>query len=612
MRSNYLTICFILIGLSLNGFSQYQTKKSVNSVHRSTMSSDDVILLGYNIYRNNEKINSELLDEMQYQDIVPDNGAYNYYVTAVYEEGESGSSNIVEVLIDQNAINRDYVVFEEGTGTWCQYCPAAANGFADLVDQGKKVVGIAYHNGDSYDNSDATARLNYYGMTSFPSAVFDGVEAVGGGGYANQSMYENYLPAYDKRIEIPTAFSMGAIGTYSESNYEASVTIEKVALNNSSNLVLIAVIIENHISESWQGMTEVSEVARKLLPDANGTKLDFSIETKQIVNLDFVLANSWNMDNCKVIAFVQDINTKEIHQATEINIDEFVEETAYLKTASLETLFAPFDLTTEYSMVSPTVDLSWKAPGNSRWMQWDDGINASAIGSDQSPLKFDVAARWDLNDLTPLEGMVISKIAFFAAEATCDYSVRIWDGETDDNIIVDSLLESFDSGKWNEIELENPILIDIKKELWVGYYNDNSGNKYSAGCDAGPAVVGKGDKIRMKDGEWEDVSSYGIDANWNIKVYVEPYVAPDDTTSIIEDQKPQLIVFPNPASGNATIASDNTIQALYIISVNGQIVNSINPTSKTCTIDISEYNSGIYFVKIVTNKGYNFQKLVVE
>ena len=46
-------------------------------------------------------------------------------------------------------IQRDKVLIEIGTGTWCQYCPGSAMGADDMVANGHDVVIIENHNGDS-------------------------------------------------------------------------------------------------------------------------------------------------------------------------------------------------------------------------------------------------------------------------------------------------------------------------------------------------------------------------------------------------------------------------------------------------------------------------------
>ncbi|HOH47413.1 MAG TPA: hypothetical protein PLX59_06185, partial [Candidatus Cloacimonadota bacterium] len=51
------------------------------------------------------------------------------------------------------AVPRELVVVEVGTGTWCGYCPGAAMGCHDLLENGHAVAVVKNHNGDSYANT---------------------------------------------------------------------------------------------------------------------------------------------------------------------------------------------------------------------------------------------------------------------------------------------------------------------------------------------------------------------------------------------------------------------------------------------------------------------------
>ena len=93
-------------------------------------------------------------------------------------------------------VEREMVILEIGTGTWCPYCPGSAMGADELVENGHDVAVIEYHNGDSYVTGSGTSRLNYYGISSFPTAYFDGTSSVAGGSDTN-SMYSTYLPHYE-------------------------------------------------------------------------------------------------------------------------------------------------------------------------------------------------------------------------------------------------------------------------------------------------------------------------------------------------------------------------------------------------------------------------------
>lgn len=73
-----------------------QTRTGVRNVRDERLE-----LLGYNIYRNNVAINTELVTDSDYLDTdVEFDINYTYYVTVVYDEGESGPSNSVSITLE--------------------------------------------------------------------------------------------------------------------------------------------------------------------------------------------------------------------------------------------------------------------------------------------------------------------------------------------------------------------------------------------------------------------------------------------------------------------------------------------------------------------------------
>ena len=61
--------------------------------------SRDAELLGYNVYRDDAQINADLVTETEYLDVEPSIGSHDYYVTAVYDLGESIHSDTVSIVI---------------------------------------------------------------------------------------------------------------------------------------------------------------------------------------------------------------------------------------------------------------------------------------------------------------------------------------------------------------------------------------------------------------------------------------------------------------------------------------------------------------------------------
>lgn len=108
------------------------------------------------------------------------------------------------------------VVGEEGTGTWCGWCPRGAVGLMNMDAKYRDFwQGIAVHNGDIMTNSTYDAGLGTL-MAGYPSAVVDR------GGEIDPSGFEN---DFLERIVIPPVAFMSVGATYNDSTRELTASI---------------------------------------------------------------------------------------------------------------------------------------------------------------------------------------------------------------------------------------------------------------------------------------------------------------------------------------------------------------------------------------------------
>lgn len=277
--------------------------------------------IGFNVYRDNEVIAQEI-SETTYVDMDLLPGLYIYNVKAIYDEGVSAGAGPVEAYIE-GGTDRDMVLLEIGTGTWCVYCPGSAMGADDLVENGHNVAVIEYHNGDNYETSQSTARLNYYGINAFPTAEIDGIYEHAGGS-ATISLYPTYLPSVEARTDAVSLFDIDLnVEMTGENSASASVTVDNVYPYPGTNIKLHVVCTESHIQENWHGMSEVNFVMREMFPNASGTTMDFSSSTIYTGSFD-VDITGYVKNNCEMVAFLQDNSTKEILQAAKFDFEDIV------------------------------------------------------------------------------------------------------------------------------------------------------------------------------------------------------------------------------------------------------------------------------------------------
>jgi Secretion system C-terminal sorting domain len=214
-------------------------------------------------------------------------------------------------------------------------------GADDLVTNGCTVAVVEYHNGDSFTNSYSNARNTYYGINGFPTAVFDGVQYFVGGDHT-QSMYQYYLPIYEGRKELMSAFSVDIFGDNSGLDYNVVVKLNRLAAipPTWNNLVVHFTVTESDIPFSWQGQTEVDYAERLMVPNELGTAVDLINNTQIDIPLSFSLNAAWITDKCQLAAFIQNLDTKEILQGDKVWITDLapvpVELTSFTAQASAE------------------------------------------------------------------------------------------------------------------------------------------------------------------------------------------------------------------------------------------------------------------------------------
>ena len=219
---------------------------------------------------------------------------------------------MVQIFVIAQVVPREMVVMEIGTGTWCTYCPGAAMGADDLLENGCRVAVIENHNGDAFANQYSNARNSYYGITGYPTAVFDGMSGVVGGNHST-SMYPSYLPKYNARIVVPANIQMSVNVTHSGLDYTAIITITKVGTLVPASFKLHYAVTVSNIQVNWQGQTHLEHVNVLMVPDQNGTPISFTSGDTQIVTLNYSLDPLWPVEDCEFIAFVQDATTtKEV------------------------------------------------------------------------------------------------------------------------------------------------------------------------------------------------------------------------------------------------------------------------------------------------------------
>ncbi len=177
-----------------------------------------------------------------------------------------------------------------------------------LLAEGSEIAVIGYHINDVYTNNYSNARAEYYGMFGLPHVVIDGSQSF-------DVTYDGILERYEIRIAIPTSFSINIDVERNGPLVNATVNTGQIGAPGLENKVLHFVLTESHIPESWYGGDEVNHAERLMIPDHHGTPLISEKSVLESFDFEFEMDPAWLVQNCELVAFIQDTVTKEIFQA---------------------------------------------------------------------------------------------------------------------------------------------------------------------------------------------------------------------------------------------------------------------------------------------------------
>ncbi len=218
-------------------------------------------------------------------------------------------------------VARECVLFEVFTGVRCPYCPAAANGIAQMMDEGLAIAPVAYHttafSTDLYYTNETNARASYYGINSYPTLKADGVTGVSGGGGAGENMYSYYRNYYNQRINVTSPFTIDlSYEPVDGTTCRVNCTVNQVGECDGSDVRVFIALTQCNINVGWQGMQGLHHVCRDMIPSQTGTPF-----TSPTMTISETFEMLWPKEDCYLTAWVQNYSgTKEVYQAVRMSM----------------------------------------------------------------------------------------------------------------------------------------------------------------------------------------------------------------------------------------------------------------------------------------------------
>ena len=244
---------------------------------------------------------------------------------APVEEGFSDTLTR-QVVIYEFLPSRQIALLESFSSINCGSCALVAPDLLEIIDNNPEQYAMIYYHPIAYEGSplygfnpkDQTTRKELYGVNYTP------VSAIGSTFFGGSFEVSPELMALE--WEKFSAFTLE--GNYYIENevLHASVSIESFASfsENSTNTLLLALtedLVQFDTPPGSNGEKDFHHVMRSFLPDAHGTPLSGMAEGEpQTFSFEYDLgAGVINTSGFTLLAFVQDLESHEIHQLIRLN-----------------------------------------------------------------------------------------------------------------------------------------------------------------------------------------------------------------------------------------------------------------------------------------------------
>ncbi|MFK8045582.1 MAG: T9SS type A sorting domain-containing protein [Crocinitomicaceae bacterium] len=243
------------------------------------------------------------------------------------------------------------VVAEEGTGTWCAWCPRGAVAMDNMTEKyGQFFAGIAVHNGGN-DPMVVTEYDSGLGITSFPGSVTDRGPVLDPTGIESQFLERIIVP--------PSAFITN--GIYIDNNAQLLHVSVKTDFqtNLSGDYRIACVVVEDSVTGTTSGYNQANayaggatimggyenlpnpvpasqmvyqHVARSILPSFDGQVNSFPAAVNSgdvhYLPFEFPIDPSWDLDHIHIVSLLIDPSGR-IDNAGSATIEEGLDNGYY-------------------------------------------------------------------------------------------------------------------------------------------------------------------------------------------------------------------------------------------------------------------------------------------
>ena len=556
---------------------------------------------GYNVYRNGEKRNSEMLTRRYFSETEDKDGTYDYTVQTVYINGEtseqSAASSVVifptgeaktPVNVKAEASTYGYNVLLTFADPDMHLGAAGVEKF-DSKTPGEEVYAVA---GASYKSGwKVSADHAFSGAHSMVAETSDAVFGViPAEGMEYLRLAARNADDHEGNGTLTLYYSTGGSDRQNFirlQTYTTSESWQDILCKLPSNTEYVAIA-----KEASQPMQFVDDVALyKAAPQSNLYGFDIYRNGTKI-----------NSEPVNDISYVDHNLLPGKYEYQFVLVTQTAAESKMTDPVGLDLYYDNQSLAPTNLKVAQTDEgnrISWQFPalGDPVFLRWHDGYNYKAGGLSNGGAFF-AGANWFNTDLKGYGHLALSDVEVYINQIPEALFLLVYENNT---LVRQQYVPNLKQYAFNTIHLDEPLKIDENKNLRVAVYVEHNEITVPLGYDRGPARSGRGDLYSTDGLTWTTMEDSGseIDANWNISIGLSSYSNVLPGTQQKAPRKALTFVPKRTAKSDASLrtvkvkdgaASEKNIFGGYNVYRNGEKLNA-ELTTDTVYVDAEKATS---------------------
>ena len=452
-------------------------------------------------------------------------------------------------------------------------------------------------NGDPYYTEEGGVRRTYYGVNAVPQCFLDGEDQ----GYAAITQ-----TVFDEHAER-TAF-MDVRGSFSVSGNTISVKADIMPYIDADARVFISVNEkETHGNVGSNGETSFHHVFMKMLPDAQGSSVNFTSCENQHLEFtqDMSGTNVEEMSDLEVSIWVQNYSTKEVFNS------HFAYEYTDVHPYPVENLIVTDNTPTRDGIMVAT----WDAPSNGNPIGYDVYVNNILVAENTTQTEYSFESQTDVFYVVGVVanyegGMSSVKVMASASSNMQDMGLIINDSA---EVLLD------ENQPYAEVSVANgnygtqsPIeILSVEEDNQAGEsYLILTTNELPYTLNFGENFMIRMDPNNAPGAKSVANTTVVVESNAGTVVFS---VEIDGELLKVTELSSTAKVYPNPANSQVRIESANSIESVMVYNMMGVLVETIPTNGNIVNVNLSQYSNGVYFFNIRQNDGtVSNQRVVVR